>query len=450
MAPRVDPVRSDDTVPKSASVVVIGGGIIGVSTAFALAQRGVSVVLCEKGRIGGEQSSRNWGWVRTMGRDVREIPLAIESLRLWRNMNKSVEAETGYREAGIVYPFDKPGDAAKYEAWIEGARAYQVDSRILDAAALDRLVPGCARPFAGAIYTPSDGRAEPEKAAPAIAEAARRRGAVILTDCAVRGLDLAAGRVAGVVTERGRIACESVVLAGGAWSRLFCGTLGLDLPQLKVLGSVMRTEPLEGGPEVALGASNFAFRKRLDGGYTVAQRGATVAEIVPDSFRLFFDFLPALRQQWSDLRLRVGGRFLTEWRIRRRWSLDERTPFEEVRVLDPAPAAGILEEACANLTAAYPAFRGMRTAESWAGLVDVTPDAVPVIGPAASLPGFYLATGFSGHGFGIGPGAGFLMADLVTGERPIVDPAPFRLDRFARAARPRPHGAVPASPAFSR
>jgi glycine/D-amino acid oxidase-like deaminating enzyme len=156
-----------------------------------------------------------------------------------------------------------------------------------------------------------------------MAQAARRAGAAILTGCAVRGLDMAGGRVAGVVTERGRIACDSVILAAGAWSRLFLGNHGVDFPQLKILGSVLRTEPLEGLPEMAVGASDWAFRKRRDGGYTVAQRGASIAEIVPDSFRLMGDFLPSLRRQWHELRLRVGGRFLEEWRMPRRWSMDE-------------------------------------------------------------------------------------------------------------------------------
>ena len=103
-------------------------------------------------------------------------------------------------------------------------------------------MPGATERWKGAIYTASDGRAEPGKAAPALAAAARRAGATILTGCAVRGLDVAAGRVAGVVTEKGRIACEQVVLAGGAWSRRFCGNLGIYLPQLMVVNSVAATE----------------------------------------------------------------------------------------------------------------------------------------------------------------------------------------------------------------
>lgn len=112
-----------------------------------------------------------------------------------------------------------------------------------------------------------------------------------------------------------------------------------------------------------------------------------------------------------------------------------------MRVLDPEPAAGILHEARRNLSAAFPAFARMEEAERWGGLIDVTPDAVPVISSAPQIPGLFIATGFSGHGFGLGPGAGRLMADLVSGRTPIVDPTPFRLDRFRRTM---PSSAQPA------
>ena len=431
MSPPVDIVQSDPALPNHAGVVVIGGGIIGACTALFLAEKGHSVVLCEKGQIGAEQSSRNWGWCRTMGRDAREIPLAIESLRLWRGMNQRTNRETGFRQPGIAYLCETEKEVASQEAWLEEARQYQVDARLLRGAAIDALVPGASSLFVAAMHTPTDGRAEPSHAAPAIAEAARDAGAAILTECAVRGIETQGGRVSGVVTERGRIGCDAVVMAGGAWSRLFCGNAGIDLPQLKVLASVFRTAPLSGGPEITAGGSIFAFRKRLDGGYTIARRNANVADITPDSFRLLRRYLPTLRENYGEIRMHFGRKFFEEWRTRRRWSLDEVTPFEAVRVLDPAPREATLEEARRALSKAFPVFARMQVAQSWGGMIDVTPDAVPVIGEVASLPGFFLATGFSGHGFGIGPAAGQLAADLVAGDTPIVDPAPFRFDRFS-------------------
>jgi glycine/D-amino acid oxidase-like deaminating enzyme len=434
MTPRVDSVAADIDLPARTSVVVVGAGIIGISTALFLARKGIPVVVCEKGHVGGEQSGQNWGWTRVMGRDEHEIPLGLESLRLWRQMDGLVQAETGFTPCGIAYLCETDAAVAGYEAWLAKARPYQVDSRMIGPDEVQALYPGLARKVKGALYTPSDGRAEPQKAAPAIAAAVRRAGGIVLQRCAVRGVETTAGRVSGVVTERGPIACDSVVLAGGAWSRLFAGNIGIDLPQLKVLASVFRTEPLSGGPETSVGGMPFAIRRRADGGYNVARRNSSISEITPDSFRLLPRFLPSLTKSWRELRLRAGRQFITEWNTPRRWRLDKTSPFEQVRALDPVPDAGILRNAEADLASIFPAFRGMKIAGFWGGLMDVTPDAVPVIGPIDALPGFFFATGFSGHGFGTGPGAGRLMADIVAGDPPVVDPAPFRFARFTEGS----------------
>src|SRR3954466_12715344 len=131
MGPLLDPVESDTTIPAKVEVVVIGGGIIGAATALELAERGVPVALCEKGAIAGEQSSRNWGWVRKMGRDARELPLIVESLRLWEGLNARIGGETGFRRSGILYTCNSADEVASHEAWREYARPFQIDSRIL-------------------------------------------------------------------------------------------------------------------------------------------------------------------------------------------------------------------------------------------------------------------------------------------------------------------------------
>jgi len=435
MGPSVDPVPSDSAPPPRTDVVVIGGGIIGTSTAFFLAQKGVSVALCEKGHVAGEQSSRNWGFCRQQGRDPRELPLIIESLRLWRGLDRLIEGDTGFRQVGIVYVAEDETAAANHEKWLDYARPYQLDSKVVTGPALASLLPGAARQWRSALYTASDGRAEPQKAAPAVATAVRRLGGKVLTDCAVRGIETAAGRVTGVVTEKGPIACSTVVLAGGAWSRLFCRNLGITLPQLQVRGSVLRTSRVDKAPEASLWAPGLGLRKRLDGGYTVAHGGRTDVDIGPDNFRFLRAFLPALRGAHTGLRFRLGKRFFEEVALPAHWSLDRPSPFEKVRVLDPAPSADLLDHAMADLRAAFPAFAEAKVEQRWAGYIDVTPDAVPVISPVDPLPGFFIATGFSGHGFGIGPGAGRLMADLVSGAPPIVDPAPYRFGRFSDGSK---------------
>lgn len=443
MRPPVDFVASDADLPEQVDVVVIGGGIIGCATAWTLAKRGVSVVLCEKGRIGGEQSSRNWGFCRQQGRDPREIPLIIESLRIWRGIEREIDAPVGFKQAGCLYLAATDDDLNGYDEWLEHAKPYQLDSRLVTPAEVDDLLPGSPLSWKGALYTASDGRAEPAKASPAIAEAARQAGAHVFTGCAVRGVETSGGRISAAVTEKGAIRTGTVVLAGGAWSRLFCGNNGLNLPQLKVLSSVMRTEPMPIITDNAVWGPGFAFRRRADGGYTIAHGSSIHVDIVPDSFRLLHRFLPVLRKEHKTLRLRLGRRFWTELTTPKRWSLDKRSPFEDMRVLDPEPHGRTLDDAFAALKQACPAFADATIAETWAGLIDVTPDEVPVISTVDELPGLVVATGFSGHGFGIGPGAGQLTADLATGASPLVDPSPFRFSRFAGGADETPAAPVP-------
>jgi len=437
--PAIDRVASDQTLPQRAAVCIIGGGIAGIATALELAERRIDVVVLEKGEIAAEQSSRNWGWCRQMGRDPREIPLILESLDLWRRMDARIEGETGFTESGILYLCETDAELAAKQKWYEeNGKPYQLDIRMISGAEAAERLPGSTRAWKGALFSPTDGRAEPFKAVPAMALAARRKGARIFTGCAVRGLETAGGRVSAVVTEKGSIACDTVVLAGGAWSRRFCHNLGIEFPQLSVINSVMRTAPLDAGLSHTGSGGRFAFRKRTDGGYTIAHRHLSVADIVPDSFPLFFRFLPALMLDRAGIRLRFGKRFFDEARLERRWALDRKSPFEQVRILDPEPVKSVLDEAEASLKTYFPAFQPMQIAERWAGCIDAMPDAVPVMSGVGGLPGFYLATGFSGHGFGLGPGAGKLMAQLVTGETPCVDPSPFRYSRYFDGSNPRP------------
>jgi glycine/D-amino acid oxidase-like deaminating enzyme len=226
-----------------------------------------------------------------------------------------------------------------------------------------------------------------------------------------------------------------VVYAGGVWSRRFLGNLGLDLPQLITMSNVQATAPLDAPYAASFAGGKYAARKRADGGYTIAHNAITVPDIIPASFKYFRAFLPALKAEWPYLRLRIGKRFFTEAMMASRWQLDQITPFEKVRVLDPEPINWILEDCLDELQRDHPAFKGIKIVNKWAGLIDVTPDAVPVISPIEKIPGFYLATGFSGHGFGIGPGAGRLMADIVTGKPPLVDPAPFTYQRMIDGSR---------------
>jgi glycine/D-amino acid oxidase-like deaminating enzyme len=431
MGPYVDSVTSDEKLPASTSVVVIGGGIIGVSAALTLAMRGVPVVVCEKGYVACEQSSRNWGWCRQAGRDAREMPLIVESLRLWRDMDRLTGSDTGFRTCGVVYVGESVNDEKGFAAWLDMARPYDIGARIVRGEELKGLMPGASRTYACGLYVPSDGCAEPQKAAPAIARAAQRKGAVILAHCAVRGVERGAGRVSAVITERGRIVCDTVILAGGAWSSLFCASLGLRLPQLKVLSSVMRTAPVDAGPEPCTYMTDLGYRRRRDGGYTIARGSGYVVPLVPDSLRYLREFLPTIRKESAPLKASINAQSFRECKTPRHWSLDRPSPFERTRVLDPAPNTIMNRVARDAMIQLYPGFRDVPIVQEWAGYIDVTPDEVPYISGVGDLPGLTVATGFSGHGFGIGPAAGQLAANLATGHGATMDVRPFRLSRFS-------------------
>lgn len=418
-------------LPERVDVAIVGAGIIGMSTAWALARRGLRVAVFEKGTIAGEQSSRNWGWIRTVGRDHAELPLSLHANGLWREIQQA--ENVGYRQTGLAYLAASEAEMARHAVWLERAQALGVTARLIGASGLSEILhQPSRRAWAGALYSADDGVAEPTLATHAVARLAQSAGCQVFEQCAVRGLDRAGGKVVGVITEAGRVAADAVVLAGGAWSRLFCGNSGVSFPQLKVHASVLRTAPLETGLDLAINGGDFTCRKRLDGGYSVSQLGASYADLTPDSIRLMRQFLPAWLAERKYLKLRFGKRFFEELAIPRRFPLDRETPFERQRTLDPAPTMKTIDVALAKLKQAFPAFDAATVAQAWAGFIDVTPDAIPVISGVDHVPGFFLASGFSGHGFGIGPAAGALMADLVQGHTPLVDPHPYRLARFAR------------------
>ena len=155
-------------------------------------------------------------WCRAMGRDSRQIPPIQESLRLWKGLDAVVGADVGLRQCGILYLCETDGDMQGYEPWLEHARHHQIGSRLISAFEVQALMPGLQRKVAGALYTPSDARAEPAMAAPAIARAVRALGACVMTKCAVRAIETQAGRASGVITEKGGIRCQAVVPAVGS------------------------------------------------------------------------------------------------------------------------------------------------------------------------------------------------------------------------------------------
>jgi glycine/D-amino acid oxidase-like deaminating enzyme len=393
------PTAFPGALPEAVDVVVIGGGIVGVSTAWFLAEAGIKVLLCEKGRVAGEQSCRNWGWIRQQGRDWAELPIMMESNRIWREL----AARTGERDLTFT---------------VDEATA---------------LAPGMTGRWIGGMQTASDGRAEPLVAVSALARAAAKRGASIVENCAVRTVETSSGEVDAVVTEQGRVRTGAVLLAGGAWSTYFATNLGLDLPQLMVRSTAGRTHAVPDAPIPNVSTAGFAIRSRDDGGYTIATGDVAEHYVSRKSFKYFTKFLKLMKISAKDVRVRLGppSGYPGAWTSRTRWSGDEVSPFEKVRVLNPPPSEEVRARLQRRLPEYAPWLADAGIAELWAGMIDVTPDAVPYLCEAPSPRGLFIGTGMSGHGFGIGPGVGRVLADLIRGKPPGHDLSRFRFERFS-------------------
>lgn len=440
------PVRFADPLPDAVDVVIIGGGIIGISSALYLADEGYSVALIEKGRMACEQSSRNWGWIRQHGRDEAELPIMIEANRLWGELDAQTKSATGFKRQGIMYLASSEAQMAKREKWLDVAKQHQLDTRALSASEVAALIQQGegAHKWVGATYTPSDARAEPWQAVPALAALAQDKGVSVIENCAARALDVQAGSVKGVITEHGTIRCEQVVLAAGAWSSLFLQNHDVAIPQLSVRSTVSRTAPMA---EVFGGNAadeTMAFRRREDGSYTISISNLHDLYIGPDSFRHLIKWLPVAKEHWHDtkLRLRAPRNFPDGWTTPRHWHADAVSPFEQNRVLTPKPNQAKASALRDEFAKRFPQLGRPQLTHTWAGMIDAMPDVVPIVDRVPQITGLILATGMSGHGFGIGPGFGRLIAKMAAGKPTGHAMARFRFSRFSDGSKMVPGPAI--------
>lgn len=431
---RAAPFAGDTTLPPAADVVIVGGGIVGVCAALYLAEKGVDVVLCEKGAIAGEASGRAQGQVSSAGLDPGKLDLIALSKSLWAGMNEAVGGETGYRVNGLVIPFLEKSGADDWEGWLSAASSKATNARLLSGAQANAMLPS-ATPWAGAFYDPSDGGTEPVLATPVIAEGARKRGAKIYIDCAVRGFETTAGKISGVVTEKGTIRTGTVIVAGGCWSSKLLESFGVRFPTANMFSSLARVR-LEHAPEAFPG--NFEVpaaiaRRHIDGTYSF---GATSGRIpvTPALISNLWAFRDVILNPPWDVEPHLGSYFFSELFSGRHWDLDEISPFEKNRVLQPSINEPLLDKIVTNMRKAFPAIGKVDIVERWGGALTVTPDNIPVLSAVPARPGLFMAAGFT-YGITMGPAAGKLIAQLVTNETPSVDLKYYRYSRFVDGSK---------------
>ena len=426
-------IKFKDPLPEAVDVVIIGGGVIGVFTALYLAQAGSRVLLCEKGLIAGEQSSRNWGWIRQQGRDEDELPIATQSLRLWKDIDKKLQGRCGVKQTGTAYLTASQSGVAEFEKWLEVARRHDLHSEMMTQAQIKTCFSGkSADHWIAGIRTPSDCKGEPWQAVPAVAEYAHSLGVAMIEHCAVRRLQVQAGHVTGVVTELGEVTCKQVLLAGGAWSRLFLGAHGVSIPQLSVLSTAAQTAPLPDFARSNCVDEELALRRRDDGGYTLAISDRHVFHLGPNGFASLKHWLPEARRNRKHMSFSLAAPtgFPDAWRTPRNWAADEISPFEKMRVLEPKLMEGAVERMRSRFAHRFPQIEQPDIVEAWSGMIDAMPDVVPIVDSVPQIPGLTLATGMSGHGFGIGPGFARAVMRRLLGQPDEHNLNRFRFNRF--------------------
>jgi len=426
-------IKTATELPGQADVVVIGGGIVGTSAAYYLSKRGVKVVLLEKGQVGAEQSSRNWGWCRQQNRDARELPLATKSLDLWEALSAEIGESVGFSRCGLTYLSNDEAELSGWAKWRDFAKGEGVNTQMLDSSEASKRGAATGKTWKGGVFSPSDGTADPCVAVPVIAKGVQQNGGTILQNCAARGVELSAGRISAVVTELGTIQTQSVVMAGGAWASSFLNQQGLRFPQAAVRSSILAMAAGADLPD-AVHTKDVSITKRSDGQYTVAVSGLARVDPTPQQMRFATTFLPMFFKRRQALRPGGLEGYRSGHETLRKWALDKPTPMEKMRILDPKVDPRQIRETLRRARAFYPALAKTPMTASWAGYIDSTPDGVPAIGEVG-IPGLILAAGFSGHGFGIGTGSGHLIADILTGSNdPIVDPRDYDPERLEAGA----------------
>lgn len=423
--------------PAEADAVVVGGGIMGLAAAYYMARAGIRSVVIEKNRVASQQSGRNWGFVRAQYRDPAEVMLAIASLARWPELEVELGHAVGWRQTGCIFAAADDIEAAAFEQWLSQVRDSGISTRMLSRAQVSALIPTLAERSCGGLYTAEDGQAEPATATRAFARAASDAGVEIIEHCGAYGLDIEAGRVVGVMTDRGRIRAPIVVCAAGAASHHLLAAAGLLLPQKVVRNTVSLTTPM---PEISTPSFcgfGVGVRQRKDMSCIVAAESTSDIDITLDSFRYAKYFMPGLMANRAAFDISLGRPLIDDIYSRIAWRAQDRA----IEPRDPPirPNDGRVRKVRARLGEVFRGAKDIKVVKSWAGNIDVLPDALPVIDGDTGIGGLIVSTGFSGHGFGLGPGAGKVIADIACGSTPAVDVSSFRLDRFSRGTFGKPY-----------
>jgi glycine/D-amino acid oxidase-like deaminating enzyme len=362
----------------------------------------------------------------------------MASIPLWRELESELNFDLEWRQGGCLYVASDEEDWTSFQQWMDVARQYGLDTRTLDRRQIDTVVTGMHGPALGGLYTPSDGQAEPRRVAAAFAARAAEAGALFFEGCGVLGVERAGGAIAGVVTERGTLRTSRFICVAGASSWRLLDTLGLELPQQAVRGTCMRTNPLPRITASTFWGHGLGVRQRANGAINLADDMQVDVDMTLGHFRALKWFLPELWKQREKFSFHLNGACLRDLRERLPGVVPTGERVLHPRDPHPQPNLGHAPRALKKLRTLFPALKDAQVVESWAGLIDVLPDGIPVIDAPPQVRGLTIATGFCGHGFAMGPIVGKLLAEMNDGGEASLDLSAFRLQRFFDGTMQRP------------
>ena len=384
----------ETSLPQMAECVVIGGGVIGVSCAFRLAEAGVDVLLLERGELGGGSTAKAAGGIRSSFTTRVNVELGLRGLAAYSAFSRDFGVEIDFRRDGYLYLLTDPADVPAIGHCAELQREYGVRSHLLDPAEAKTVLPLLRTDdVVAALWSPDDAKATPDAVVQGYAKAARAHGAMLRTKIEVTGIERDGDTLTGVNTTAGFVRTGAVVCAAGAWSGRIGELAGLDLPVRPFRRQVVFTGPVPGLP------ASVPLTIEMPSAFYCHREG------------------PGLAMSFSedDGFAGFGTRYEPgEWLPRLAGLAARRIP----AVLDA----------------------GIRAA--WAGLYEMTPDRNQIIGESVLLSRFFYATGFSGHGFQMGPAVGELIRDLYLGRQPALDIAELDVRRFAAGTTSAEHNIV--------
>jgi sarcosine oxidase subunit beta len=362
-------------------IVIVGGGVMGTSIAWHLARTGARVTLLERDQLAAQASGATAGGVRQLGRDARELPLAIASIQRWQSLEAELEADVEFRRGGQLLVTEDPALIPELERRVADEQARGLSIRLVQGADFHAITRGFAPSIEAGITTENDGQASGKLTTRAFGAAAERAGATIRTGVTVTGLVRDGDRITGVETSAGPISADLVVLAAGAWSKRLTDAIGLNVPISTMGLQMMATGPAEPMLPQTVGALGRQLSLK----------------------------------QTPDGRFVIGGGWPGDF------NLDTATSTTRMSSI-----RGSIEHA----SAVYPILATLPLERAWVGIESLSWDGVPIIGPVDGLDGLILATGFSGHGFALSPIIGQLVSELITTGTPSLSLDAFALSRF--------------------